>query len=402
MVDINVIKNSFVNPLNGSGQTDKDAISVFINGTTYNSWTDISINRDLDSAIGSFTMSFVDKWRQSGDSWVITPGQKIAIKIGNRKLPVLNGFVDSVEASISNTDRSISVTGRDRTCDLADCSYIEENEISSITFLGLCEKMAGFFGIDVYYESPLYLGPLDTPFKFIYQQGDSMLEALYKEGKPRGFNLKTDGEGNLVIFNRNASETLTRSPVALSQDGNILKASVSLDQSDRYSTYIVKGQSSNDALGWGLKKNTPKGSADDRGVTRTRPLVVISDTEVDDVTAQTQAEQEADIRKRQSNDISAEVQGWTKTPLGELWSVGDIVPVDAGFIGISNVDLLIKSIGLSKSTSGGTITTIGMTTPDSFRNEKTKTSGNDLYEKLGWKFTSSISKEKALELSPKL
>jgi len=398
VVDINVIKNSFTSTLNGAGLLEKDAVNVFINGVSYQPWQSLSISRDLDSPIGTFTMEFVDKWRQAGDEWPLKPGAAVSVKIGTRKQPVITGYIDKIDASISKDDRSVTITGRDLTSDLVDCSYIEENEIESTTFLALANKLASFFGLTATYENPA-LASSDKPFKFRYQQGDTMMEILAKEGKPKGFNLKTDGEGNLVIFNRNNSFQLPTSPVALEQDGNILTASIEIDHSERFSTYIVKGQASNDDLGWGLIKNQAKGVADDTGIGRTRAKIILSDAEVDNVSVQTQAEQEADIRKRQSNKVSITVQGWTKGALGELWEVGDLVPVNAGFIGVSNATMLIKSVSFEKSVDSGTLTTLGLVTPDSFRVEKTKS--KDINDDLGWK-RKTLTREQALELSPKL
>ena len=363
--------------------------ALFINGVNYTSWDSLSVTRGLDSLAHNFSFSYVDKWRQEDGKWPINVGEKVEITLGT--IPVMTGYIDSLDSNFSSDSRTISISGRSTTADLIDCSYLGANKISTTTYLALATKLCNPFGIKVKYQAT----PTNEPFDFHYEQGESVFEALHRYAQSRGYLLTTDAQGNLVVFNKDYFASIERSKTDLIQGKNILDITAKFDHSDRFSEYTLKSQPKGDDITAVIAANMSKATAKDSGVSRFRPKLILSDNYVFKLLAQKQVEWEADIRARQSNDVSVKVQGWTKAD-GTIWKQGDLVYLSAPAVGLSS-DMIITDVTYSKSSSEGTTTSLNLTSPDSYKpspvKEDDKPSGWDsdqkkLKKKLGAKFKS--------------
>lgn len=366
-----------------------DEAALFVNGVNYTSWDSLTVTRGLDSLAHNFSFSYVDKWRQESGKWPINIGEKVEITLGT--IPVVTGYIDSLNSNFSNESRTISISGRSTTADLIDCSYIGANKISNTTYLGLANKLCSPFGIKVLFQAT----PTNEPFDFHYEQGESVFEALHRYAQSRGYLLTTDAQGNLVVFNKEYFASIERSKTDLIQGKNILDVSAKFDHSDRFSEYTLKSQPKGDDITSIIAANMSKATAKDSGVSRYRPKLIISDNYVFKLLAQKQAEWEADIRARQSTDVSVKVQGWLKGD-GTIWKQGDLVFLDCPAVGISS-DMIISEVTYAKSSSEGTTSSLNLTSPESYKpspiKEDDKPSGWDkdqkkLKKKLGSKFKS--------------
>lgn len=367
----NIIDSSQVN-------NDKNEISVWVDSVFYNPWLEVSVSRDLNNLAGNFSLSFVDKWRESKTDWILQPGKEVLIKIG--KQPIITGYIDSLDTDVSKDNRNISVGGRDKTSDLIDCGYLGDAKIRNVTFLSLATQLCKPFGIDVIFEAV----PVDEPFDFEYEQGESIFEALHRYGNARSYLLQTNAKSQLVVLNRNENSRIEKSSTDLTFGKNILSIGANFDYSDRFSQYIIKGQyPGSDVLNGNLANNT-KGEASDASVDRYRPKVIISNDKTKAKAIQKQAEWEADIRSRESTSVSCTIQGWLKGD-GTFWKINELVRVTAGVIGVDQ-DMLISGVTFGKSVDSGTLTNLTLTTPDAYQTETEKPTGSSPVKRpLGWK-----------------
>lgn len=384
----------------------KDVVTIRgKDGKTFDSWERVRITKSMNTLSAGFEVSMSDKWRQSGERWPLKPGEPVTVYVGTNQ--VLTGYIDKLDVEVSNDDRSMTITGRDKTADLVDSSaYQTTNEFRKIKLEDLAKK----FATELFNIKVITNADTGAPFeRFSIKAGETIFELLDRAAKLRGVLLQSDEKGNLVITNRgggnadiiNSSSVLASAQSALKaaaiaelgkgvsigadlvQGENILTAQASYNDTDRFATYIVKGQSQGTDLFNGPQVTKIEATAFDQAITRRRPLIIIAETSVDKKAAQRRANWEATVRAAKAIDVSITVQGWFRKD-GKLWSVNDLVNVNAGFIGLSDQQkLLITTVTFTKDQSG-TITELSLTRPDAFQlNPMQKT--KDPKEKAGWK-----------------
>ena len=380
----------------------EDAVILRIGGKIYDSWDEISISRSIETLASGFSISMADRWRQTVDVWPLTPGKQLRVNIGDK--PVINGFIDTLNASVDETSRSLDISGRSKTADLVDCSAIGTAELKDVTLEDIAKHFATeLFGIKVIVETDI-----GEKFKtWTINQGETVFETLHRAAKVRGVLLLTDTDGNLVITNRASNEAqlpsvsslqasfdfvaaaasklgIKSSGVDLIQGENVLSASVDYDLSDRFSDYLVVGQQPGSDEFSGAKANQVEAASKDTGVPRFRPMKTVAESNVDQKAAQKRANWEASLRAARSTDINVRVQGWLEKPGGELWEPNKLVRCEIPFIGIEGT-LLIASVTYSKG-ADGTFTDLKLTRSDAYTPDLEELSDDNQVKSdgLGW------------------
>lgn len=206
--------------------------------------------------------------------------------------------------------------------------------------------------------------------------GETVFEALQRAAKEKSLLFYPSTTGGLIF----AKKGVLRSSVELRQGHNVLSASGSFNDSDRFSEYIVRGQNVG-TFGGPRDTVSSEGKATDEGVKRYRPLLIISENAVDSAAAKERASYEAELRAARAAEVSVTVQGWKRSD-GTLWDINEIVNTDIPYLGIRE-DLLVKEVEFSKSDSG-TITNLTLTRSDAFEFSKKKSKDKDPANLLGW------------------
>ena len=134
------------------------------------------------------------------------------------------------------------------------------------------------------------------------------------------------------------------------------------DASQRYSEYIVKGQSPWANETTGFQESQVVGRATDPTVTRYRPLLLISETGSTNKIARERAIWESKVRIGKSLSASLSVQGWRQEEGGELWRPNLLVPVFSRYLKM-NGTMLIRSVSYKRSENDGTVCTLGLVSP---------------------------------------
>lgn len=335
-----------------------DTLKLLVNGKAYEGWTQITVRRSLKAIAGGFSLKLVDKWSEEKAPWQLAPGDECKIQIGSDT--VLTGYVDDVDPEMDANAVGLSVSGRDKTGDLVDCSIdFNPGTWSNISLLGIAKKVASPFGIGVKVAAGVSVGPLFISWKV--QQGESCFETLERAARLRGVLLVNDGKGNIVITQGGTARAATE----LVQGENILSASAKYSQKERFSKYTVKGQ------GAGLEDVAPEtdfqpaGIATDSGVKRYRPLLIIAEGAVTAAVARQRAKWESSVRIGKSSQVRVTIPGWRQSS-GKLWTINEVTRVKAPRLGI-NLDLLITEVAFEKGDKTTTELTLEPTaayTPD--------------------------------------
>lgn len=94
-------------------------VTLKVNGRNYAGWDSVRVTRGIEQIAGSFELSVTDKW--SGHAKMpIRPGDRCQVLIGAEQL--IDGYVDDRLPEYSRDSHAITISGRDATGDLVDCS----------------------------------------------------------------------------------------------------------------------------------------------------------------------------------------------------------------------------------------------------------------------------------------
>lgn len=319
-----------------------DDIELLVDGKVFSGWLSAGVSRAMDAAAGTYSLSVTDKWTENGERWELSPGDACEVRVGGEVL--ITGYIDIVRPGFSASDRRMEVQGRDKSADMVDCSAIHKpDHWKSIGLLQLAQILAKPFGITVKAETDL--GAPLTQVKL--QQGETALEAINRHAKMRKVLVMPDGKGGLLL-----TRTVTRkATVQLVEGRNLTEADGNLDWSERYSEYVVKGQSGYSAKTDGKAEAHAAATAKDPGVTRYRPLLVVNDGETNAATAKDRATWEANTRIGKSAGATVTVLGWRETEGGPLWQPNTLVLVESKTLRISG-EMLIRQVTYTRDEQG--------------------------------------------------
>ena len=333
-------------------------VVLSVEGQKFEGWTSVRVRIGLEQIAGEFELSVTELWSGQWSQRRIKRGDPCTVMVDSDTL--VTGYVDDWMPSYDATQHTITVTGRDKTGDLVDCSAIHQGgSWSGVGLLQIANDLTAPFGI-----STLTISDVGAPFKhFSIQEGETVFEALSRAAKMRGLLLLSDGAGHLIL----SRSGMGRHQGRLGKGENILSANGQFSFRDRYSTYIAKGQrrGTDDDAGSPELLSSASASIVDEGMTRYRPLIIIAEDQGNAKDFSTRATWERNVRVGKSIRSSVRVQGWRdKGETGNLWTPNLIVPITDSWQGL-NDDLLIAGVEFTYD-QGGTIAQIELTNPSAF------------------------------------
>jgi len=326
---------------------------------TFAGWESIRITRSIESLSGSFELAVTFTWAEDTPARFIRAGAECTVLVDGSA--VITGFVDDVLPHYDDKAHGVTIRGRDRTADLIDCSaQYKSGEWKNADLLRIAQDLAKPYGVEV--KTVVDVG---KPFKrFKLQDSESIFEALDRAARMRGVLLMSDGVGGMLITRAGIRKIGT----ALVQGENILSASATRSQRDRYRIYIVKAQTSGNDFTNGTAASGVSYTVKDKQVGRNRTLITLAEDQADAADCKQRATWERNIRAGQSRRITYKVAGWKHA--GGIWTPNDIVPVRDEWIGV-DTPLLISTVALVLD-SNGTIAELTVAPPSAFDVEPLK------------------------------
>lgn len=340
-----------------------DDLQLLVNGQVYSGWTSVGVTRAMDAASGAFTVELTERWYDGQqpaltEPWPILPGDECEVKLAG--FPLISGYVDIFRPSYSATSHTINIQGRDKTSDLIDCSAVHTpDEWRNLDVLEFAKILAKPFGVSV-------TADVDVGEKFIVlklQQGETAFAAIERHTRQRKLLLMPGAGGDLLIT-RAGSKRAVR---ALVQGVNIKTASGSIDVSERFSSYVVKGQAGYSVDSDGETEAFIEGSVNDSGVARYRPMLIVAETGGSNASANERAIWEANTRIGKSATASIEVQGWRQFPGGPLWEPNMVVPVRSPWLRMDG-EMMIRQVTYERG-ERGTTSKLDLVSPQAFAPE---------------------------------
>lgn len=343
-----------------------EIVSVEIGGVRWEGWTEATITRAVDAVSGSFELSVADRWTQGTTALPIAASQAVSIKTvsdlarGSQPDELIRGYLDTVKPGFSATDHKISLSGRDASADLVDCSAVHKpGEWRGLRCSQLAQILAAPFGVGVRCEgkegAPIPLHKIEP--------GESAWECLERALRQRELMAMPDSKGGILIVAIGTGRATT----ALIQGQNILSASADYDAKGRFSEYRVLAQNKGSDGESGKAVAAVLGVASDPTVGRHRPHVITGEAPKDAATAKRRAEWEASVRAGRSASIEVKVQGWRQAD-GTLWPLNAMCRATIPYLYVDQ-ELMIGKVVHRISSTEGTTTTLTLRSPAAYAQE---------------------------------
>lgn len=313
-------------------------VRLKIDGREFGGWKRITIRRGLEQLAATFELSVTERWAGQDVVRPIAPGSACTVLVSGT--PVIIGYVDDVGIDYGDKSHTVTVSGRDKTGDLIDCSA-PSTQFSGRTLAQVATDLCKPFGVGVKVATDI--GGEFSRLK--NNEGDSIFDTLEPAARIRAVLLLSDGLGNLVL-SRTGTQRISD---ALELGRNVFKANGNFSHRDRFSSYQVKGQMAGTDE-WNTEDAAhPLGTASDKAIKRHRPLTLLAEEQVDESSAKERAQWERNVRYGRSRRITYTVKGWHHSR--GLWQPGFMVPVKDSFLGV-NDDRLISGVSLTLDEGG--------------------------------------------------
>jgi len=331
---------------------DEDELELLVGGRSFTGWERVEVTRSMETASGAFTVQVSDR-----DPLPIRAGQEVTVRLAGEV--VIRGHVDAIQARGGARERSVVVSGRDRTADLVDCSEISDpGEWHDVDLQQLVELIAKPFGVEV----RSLLEEETEPFlRFARQPGETAWSAIERACRLRGVLAHSAGDGALLLERPGRQ----LSQVALIEGRNVIEWAVDTNLRQRFSTYVVRAQHPGADDYFADQAALIEATADDPGVERFRPLLVLAEGALVFESAKDRAGWEATVRAARSATCSVVVQGWRQRPGGRVWTLNVLSQVVLPGAGLDQV-LLVNELHHTRDLEQGTLTEVGLTRADAY------------------------------------
>jgi prophage tail gpP-like protein len=215
-----------------------DVVALLVNGILYSGWQAVRITRSMDALAGSFELSLTDVWAPGEEPWPLVVGDACTVAIGTDT--VITGWVDEVEALLDGTQHTLTVKGRDKTCDIVDCSATNRpGEWRGKKIEAIAAEICAPYGVKVVCD--VDTGPAISLFRL--QPGEKCMDALERlcKGSKSLLILTGTPAGDVHIT---TASTLQIAPsnggVSLIEGVNIKSIRHNQNGTEQFHTYIVE------------------------------------------------------------------------------------------------------------------------------------------------------------------
>ncbi|RDB35046.1 MAG: hypothetical protein DCC88_12170 [Spirobacillus cienkowskii] len=313
-------------------------IQLKANGKIFEGWLTASVTRSLAAVSGAFEIGYTDRWSGQGEKWQLKAGDLCELSYKGK--PIICGYIDSVSSQYGSSERSLSVQGRDKTGDLVDsCNISEAKEFKGKSLKQLAELLAAPFGIAVHGKSAAAQASLP---QISVQHNETVWESIDRYVKFQGVLAYPDAKGGLVLADVGSVVAAT-----LREGENILSCSVEHNESEKFATYVVVGNTRNADE----PHKTARGEVSDSSVKRPRLKSIVSHKAITEAEAKERAKWEMAQRVAQSLRVTVECVDWLNPSSQQIWEINTLVTIKAPACGLEG-DFLIEETRFSCNENG--------------------------------------------------
>lgn len=341
-------------------------MKIEVNGEVYEGFLEANASIFLDKLTSTF------KFRTTSDDAKALPfvgGEECVILVSNQK--IITGFIESVEVDGDKDTHNISISGRDKTCDLLDSTIGSLSDIKApISLKRIIQKVIRHIGTDIdvidKVNPRLFSKTEDITAP---EPGQDAWELIEKYARKRQVLLSSNADGDIVITESDAIHSgVTLQHKVNDNTNNVLKYSVKYDTTERYNLYEMITQMSPIAAmiaqltNAGIVNQSAKSV--DNNVRKGRQFVLVAESPGSGSEQKLRVDWERNVRKARARVYGATVNGF-RNDNGNVWAINELVFVNDEFAGI-HADMLINSVSFSINSDSGRSTILELVEKDAF------------------------------------
>lgn len=374
-------------------------IQFVVNGTPFTDFTSAFCNLSVSSIANdfSFTATAVNGFPP------FKKGDEISVIVDN--VTKLTGFIETIAGSESEGSHVVTYSGRDKTGDVIDSKISGLNDIRASGDLTL-KKIIELVLANI--NSPLTVTDVFNPP--VFNEAEDLVDAkdgtdaaqlMLDYAKKRQALISSDGNGNFVITQ--SSPTDSGEELRRTNDGNnnIISQSWTLDDTQEYNLYILRGQLDPRTLNFAGETDIASVVNQGARVTNSnsrvgRQIVIVTSDEKDQFglpmgysNAQLldRAKWSAQLAKAKGTRFNCTVREHQKES-GGLWEENTLVQINSIVADITR-KMLIDTVTFSQAEGQATVTKLQFVEKDVYTiNEKILAQRpvgdqNDVFKSLG-------------------
>lgn len=343
-------------------------IIVKIGGKKFSGWQAITVSQSMQHLVGTFAIRYTDRY-PSIERFSFGMGDECIIEVNGNRL--ITGYIEEIDTRFTSTDHQLEVRGRDKICDLVDCTYWQDGktigEWKDQSALSIIEALCSPFLIDVEVDDTATMAVqknIGGDNGWRTNKGDTITDSLLRICRACQVLPISYGDGKLTLTRAKTDKATT----SLSIGDNILSASLVQSDLERYSDYVVLGQDSGDDFKELIDHVQSNGNYQDPLIinrNRFRPVLLLADGKVSSGDCEKRAKWESETRAGKSRIYGCTVAGWLQKS-GDIWALNSIAKVKDEVNGVTE-NLLISRITFKSDDINGTKTDITLMHPDTFK-----------------------------------
>lgn len=312
-------------------------LNLKINNYSYSGFEEVNIYKSMLIGAGSFVVGINNFYKGGNELSDIKIEDEIVIEIEDQK--VLTGIVDAMPVKWGKGYSWLYISGRDKTCDLVDCSFIETpNEWKKQTVENLIKNLCNPFSISVLIDSIVSSQASAIVDTYKACEGESVYDSITEICRDYAIMPVVYGDGKITLTKATTTRKTTDGIIV---GRNVDACSAENSNENRYSDYIVKGQ------GIGNDNKTISdyvlcsGEFSDPVISRYRPLTLFTDLPTTLGGCQKRAKWEARIRAGISRANEYQVPRWVQSD-GKIWEINSLSKVEDAILGENNTKLIMN------------------------------------------------------------
>lgn len=342
-----------------------------VNGVQYRNFVRAECEIRLDSLSNRFSFEAI---APEGVALPFKGGDICTIIVADQK--VLTGAIEYIGVDYDASNHILTIAGRDKTADLVDSTIdiMDSLNAESLTLKKVIEIVIEKIGLDIKVFDEVNPLPFNAAEDIIEAEpGQNAFNLIETYAKKRQVLLTSNSNGDIVITsNSGVAGDGAIQNILNSTDNNVIKASFTLDTTNRYKTYklvsslnpVASNASGSTDLALLVNQG---GRVQDPDIERERQLVIVSDIPLSDEECIKRGEWEADIRRARGLSYSAVVPGYqVGVDDGELWQINKIYQIVDDFIGKVE-PMLCNSVLYSLDLESGSTTSLAFVGKDAYK-----------------------------------
>lgn len=330
-----------------------ELITVIAGGTSYSTWTEVTVEAGAGQAVRSFSIIAVEPRTAFTTPWALLPGMPVTVLASGSV--AVTGYIDEYAPEFGEGYHRAVIKGFSKTKDLVESSVIHKTgEWKKKTVAEIGKELLKPFKI-----------PLNSKIKKLTKfpvwrlaPGATVFNELETMARADRALLVGDAKGGL---------TLTRGDLfklhagALIEGVNIKQASAQLSERFKHDKYYARGQKN---IGSGELAQRLQSVSRDKTVERHRPLLILGEGDTDKERLKNRARWQAERGAGWSIRATVVTPSWRDSS-GLLWNPEMLVFVQSVSLKIAQ-PMAIDTVRFLQNNDQGTIATLQLVDPQAF------------------------------------